>query len=589
MSVAVLARRPGAASRRGPSTAALARVLVTLKLRLLRNSLRRSPWQVVGLALAALYGLGITVSLVAGLVALRGASVEVAGAVVVLGGSAVILAWALVPLVAFGTDATLDPARLLPYPAPARALVPGLALAGVVGLPGLVTALVAAGTVVTWSRGPVVTVVAALAAALAVATAVSLSRLSTSAFARLFAGRRRREWLTVVALLVISLVAPALALLVSAGDGITVSLPTDPAVVADVAAVLAWSPLGWAWGAPAALAAGQPVTAAVRLVLAAALLVVVLDAWSRVLARSLTGAALTQGPRRGLDDDTSRHDSAGPDGRGASRRGLARRPRGASDDVRDGALLARLETTRTGAAMARSLRYWRRDARYVTTLVSLLGVPLIILVVGAAFPLPSGVVVLFLGPVLGFFLGWASHDDVAYDGTAVWMVVAAGLPGRCDRVGRSLAVLVWAGPLVVLACVLSTGISGRWELLPAVLGVALALLGAGQGVSAISSAATPYPVQEPDASPFASPPGSVVVSVAVQLVSSVVGLSVASPAIALAIAAYLLTAPGAPGLTSFGALVAGVLVGAGAWALGMGLGARTLDRRGPEVIAALQR
>ncbi len=568
-----LADRPAvAAAPRTPSAAALARVLVTLKLRLLRNTLRRSPWQVLGLVVAGLYGLGITVSLVGGLVLLRGADAGTAGSAVVLGGSAAVLGWALVPLVAFGTDATLDPGRLVPFPAPARALVPGLVLAGVVGVPGLVTTVVAAATVVTFSRGTAATVVAVVAAPIAVATAVSLSRLTTSAFAGALGGRRSRERLTVVVLLGASLVGPALALLLNRADGATITFPPDPAVVARVADVLAWTPLGWAWGAPAAVAGGQVLTGTVRLALAAGFLVAVLAAWSRVLDRSLTGGALSPAPARGLDDDASRHGD--------------RRERRAP---REPALLVRLETTRTGAAMARSLRYWRRDARYVTTVASLLGVPLIIVVIGSAFPVPSGGVVLALGPVLGFFLGWASHDDVAYDGTAVWMAVAAGLPGRCDRRGRSLALLVWAGPLVLLASVVSVAVPGRWELLPAVTGVALALLGAGQGVSAITSAATPYPVQEAGESPFASPPGSVVASVAVQLVSSVVGLCLASPAIALAVAALIVTEPGEPGLLSFGALAVGLAVGGGAWALGTGLGARIFDRRGPEIIAALVR
>ena len=39
--------------------------LVRLKLALLRNGLRRSAWQVVGLAVAALYGLGAIVVVVA--------------------------------------------------------------------------------------------------------------------------------------------------------------------------------------------------------------------------------------------------------------------------------------------------------------------------------------------------------------------------------------------------------------------------------------------------------------------------------------------------------------------------------------------
>jgi ABC-2 type transport system permease protein len=55
--------------------------LLRLKLSLLRNSLRRSVPQLVGMALAAVYALGVVVLVVSGLVALRfAADVELASA-----------------------------------------------------------------------------------------------------------------------------------------------------------------------------------------------------------------------------------------------------------------------------------------------------------------------------------------------------------------------------------------------------------------------------------------------------------------------------------------------------------------------------
>ena len=48
--------------------------LLRLKLLLLRNSLRRSPWQIVGLAFGALYGLGMLALLYTGLFFLSAAA-----------------------------------------------------------------------------------------------------------------------------------------------------------------------------------------------------------------------------------------------------------------------------------------------------------------------------------------------------------------------------------------------------------------------------------------------------------------------------------------------------------------------------------
>ncbi len=47
--------------------------LLRLKLTLLRNSLRRSPWQLVGLIIGGLYGLGVLTIAVIGLLALSAA------------------------------------------------------------------------------------------------------------------------------------------------------------------------------------------------------------------------------------------------------------------------------------------------------------------------------------------------------------------------------------------------------------------------------------------------------------------------------------------------------------------------------------
>ena len=62
-------------------------LLVRLKLRLLVNQFRRSPWQVVGLVLALLYSTGITLMLVVPLLTLRLAHLPLSTAVVV-GGTA---------------------------------------------------------------------------------------------------------------------------------------------------------------------------------------------------------------------------------------------------------------------------------------------------------------------------------------------------------------------------------------------------------------------------------------------------------------------------------------------------------------------
>ncbi|HEY8822378.1 MAG TPA: transporter, partial [Dermatophilaceae bacterium] len=87
-------------------------LIVRLKWQLLRNGLRRSTPQKVGLVLSALYGLAVLGQGLAGLIALRFAlPSDEARVAITVGGSAVTLGWALLPVIAYGIDETLDPAR----------------------------------------------------------------------------------------------------------------------------------------------------------------------------------------------------------------------------------------------------------------------------------------------------------------------------------------------------------------------------------------------------------------------------------------------------------------------------------------------
>ena len=117
-------------------------LIVGLKWRLLRNGLRRSTPQVVGLVIGAFYGFGALVAVLSGLVALRfSLPSDVARTAVVVGGSAVTLGWMLFPVIAYGVDDTLDPARFATFAVPRRQLVLGLLLSSLVSVPAAVTSI----------------------------------------------------------------------------------------------------------------------------------------------------------------------------------------------------------------------------------------------------------------------------------------------------------------------------------------------------------------------------------------------------------------------------------------------------------------
>jgi ABC-2 type transport system permease protein len=485
----------------------------------------------------ALYGLGLLVVAVAGLVALRFVPPADATVAVTLAGSALVLGWWLVPLVAHGVDSTLDPQRFVTYAVPQRQLLTGLALAGLVGVPGAITTLVALGTVVSWSRGPT-TVLAALAGCvLGLAACVVGARAWTSTLARVVGSRRVRESAAVLVIVPLMLLGPILTAVGSLLSSGWEALP-------GIARTLSWTPLGAPWALPGAVAAGDWGGALGRLLIAAATVALLVAAWSFSLGR-----ALVQPPASGRS--TGRSTGLG--------------------------LLGRVPARPTWAIAARCLVYWRRDPRYSGSLVV---VPLLPLVLALAVPDGGRALMLVAAPVAALLLAWSISADVAYDSTAFALHVAGGVPGAADRAGRALAVGLLAAPVVLLFAVGSVWWTGRWADLPAVLGVSVGMLLTGLGLSSVISARFVYAVPLPGQSPFATPSGSVGTSLLTQLVGFSVLMVLVLPEAVLAVVAVV------QGSVVLGlvTLVVGLVLGGALLVGGLRLGARWYDRRSPELL-----
>ena len=109
----------------------MARLLVQLKLRLLRNALRSSTRAKASFVLSTIFAGLVAVGTFTGLALLRGqsASVDVTAVVFTL----FAFGWLMLPLLAFGLDGTLDPATLALYPLRTRPLAVGLLAASATG------------------------------------------------------------------------------------------------------------------------------------------------------------------------------------------------------------------------------------------------------------------------------------------------------------------------------------------------------------------------------------------------------------------------------------------------------------------------
>lgn len=512
--------------------------LVRLKLRLTVNGLKRSPWVLVGFVLAAAYGIGVLVAVLSGMVFVGAQQLEVRELTAVIAGSALTLAWWVVPMVAFGLDSTLDPARFATFPVPRGRLLVGLTLGALLGLPGVLTALACLGSVVLWRAEPRAMAAGAAGAVIAVLTCVVGSRALTTALAPVVVRRRVREVGVALVLVPIALVGPLVSRLVPAGYDLR------EADVAPVARVLGWTPLGAAWAFAPDVAAGRWAQAGGRLSLALATLALLTWAWHAALGRVLVE------PVR--ETTKTREHGLG--------------------------LFGRLPGTPLGAVVARCLTYWARDPRYAMAVLLVPVVPVVFALVD-----PSGRMVLAAAPLSGFLMGWAISADVAYDGTAYWMHVAAPLRGTTDRWGRAIAAGALAVVVVLLLSVAGALTVRRPDAIPALIGCGVGAAGAALGVSSVASALVVYPVRQPGDSPFSVRQGATVPALLTQLGGWTLVLALSSPTIVLAGFAVLGRHPAA----GWAALVVGPVLGGGVLAVGAWFGGRVLERTSPDLLRRL--
>ncbi|WP_370618173.1 hypothetical protein [Mumia sp. Pv 4-285] len=511
-------------------------VLLRLKVTLLLNGFRRSVWQTIGFVLAALYALSVVVMLGAASVGLSFLPEGEARAWQVFGGSLVVLGWWLLPLLAYGLDATLDPRRFQPYGIPRRELLVGLALAGLVGVPGIATLLSGLATGLTWWDTPLALLGAGVGAVLGVAVCAVGSRTLAAVVAPLLDWRRFREIAVVVVVVPVIMLAPLLSRLVDEASGSDDWLP-------QVADVLAWTPLGAPWSIAGDVAAGDWLLVLARIALTLGSLALMLVAWGASLARTL-----------------ERPPSRGPV---AQARGFG--------------WFDRLPATGAGAVAARCLTYWQRDPRYAGSIAFVPFIPVPFIVFGG---LDGNTSLLWLGPIVAYIMGFAISADLAYDYTAFWLHIVSGVRGVADRAGRVIALFVIAVPIVVLLAIGGVWAVGQWDMLLPVLGASLGVLLVSTGASSVLSATYLYPVQKPGEGIFSQPQGGTTAILIGQTLGIVVVAVLSAPTLVVFVVSLATGSTWAAILTA----VVGLVSGAVALVVGVRKGGAILDRRAPDLL-----
>jgi ABC-2 type transport system permease protein len=444
----------------------VARLLVQLKLRLLRNALRASTGAKVGFIFSTIWAGLVAVGTFVLLALLRGQGASVDLTTVVFTGFA--FGWLILPLVAFGLDATLDPATLALYPLRTRPLAVGLLAASATGAWPLANVIGLLGVTVGLAHGAFGLVIAVVAVVLQVLFCITLARFVTTSLARLLSSRRGKD-LAVLLVIPIFALYEAFAQLV---PRLTAEGKLTAASFGGVDSWLRWLPPGLAVHAIEDASSGHPGAALVRLALVAAVIVALGWLWVRALHSALVTA------------DASTQSSA---------------VRGAS-----------LPFARYGLRGTLAARFWlyqRREPLSVTYWA------IVVVIMGASsvstITTPHYIVAILLSAgFAGAFIGIFHANSIGLTGPAFSLEATALTQPRAVRAyfsGQNIALGLVAVPLLALATFVIAAVARHP--VDGFLGLAvdLAGIGAGLAVSNILTAGLAYPVEKRAGNPSPRP------------------------------------------------------------------------------------
>lgn len=536
---------------------------VQLKVRMMVNSFRGQGWRIAIFVSGVLLGgwfaaSGFLVLALPGLVGNR----QMAGIAAAFGGALLVIGWLLLPLVFFGVDETLDPARFALLPLPRRTLLTGLIAAALVGVPAAAALLATAGLVLSdWALGGWVAGIAAAFGIIAgLLLCVTASRAVTSAFANMLRSRKVRDLAAILLAVCAALLGPLQVAVLSAAER------ADWDRLAGIARVLSWTPVAAPYTIGLDVADGRAWAVPVKLLITALTIGALLRWWSVSLESAMLGTA-SRGPAA----------QAQPAGGG-----------GSTSAQLFPWILGWLPRDRYGALVAREARYWWRDTRRRASLITFavvgIFVPVSVNVGSQGFI--TGPAALYTSPVLvslsmlfvGVVAAVTPANQFGWDGSAYAANVIAGVPGRLELRARVVAFSLYVAPMLLLIATILAFFLREPEWIGVLAGSLFAAYGSGLAVTLYVSILSPYALPE-STNPFAMNSGAGVAKSAQVLLAMLIGSLLALPVV---VATALLG-----NVWLWLALPIGLAYGLGALTLGIHLAGDVLDRRMPELLVAV--
>lgn len=431
----------------------MAWLFVGLKLRLIAGNLRGDTMRQVGFVFTVIAAVMVGAGgfLLMSLLRLAPPEVAVDAGMVLF--TLLTVIWVVGPLLVFGVDETLDPARLTLFPLTARQMAAGMFAASATGPWPLASLFLLLGAVVGLARGPAGVLIGLVAVVLQAALCLVASRAVTTGLSRLLRTRRGRDVLAVGVVFVI-LLTQLPNLLLNRGLG---GEPRE--FLSGLATVVRWGPPGMA-----AHAIADGALLGLAEVVVVGLVVLGLGRlWIAALRKAMVTA------------DSS------------TQLGSVRRSR--FDGLLPGGAL--------GAVVAKELKYVRREPRGRMGWMAAIGFSGVLMFSLSSGPhgLEGSALAVAPACIGALMIGLQASNAFGIDGRALWMnaiVYASARDMRTDFAGRHLAISLVAIPLLAVLSVAAALVAGHlpWAL-PALL-TASGLLLVSLGVGAVTSVILPY-------------------------------------------------------------------------------------------------